>query len=128
MSGTAAHLPPKLSNSEVSHGKEEHEDWPQCQNWSFYDRQNGAAEKIDLRCRNDPPEEVSCIGFETPKEMAERVGIPVSNVRYLIKTGQLAHVYTSPGKRNPKIPLGAWERYLVARNRDSRACSHQQCA
>lgn len=50
---------------------------------------------------------------ETPKEMAERVGIPVSNVRYLIKTGQLAHVYTSPGKRNPKIPLGAWERYLA---------------
>lgn len=50
---------------------------------------------------------------ETPKEMAERVGIPVSNVRYLIKTGQLAHVYTSPGKRKPKIPWGAWERYLA---------------
>lgn len=52
---------------------------------------------------------------ETPKEMAKRVGIPVSNVRYLIRTGQLAHVYTSPGKRNPKIPLGAWEQYLVQR-------------
>lgn len=52
-------------------------------------------------------------GIETPKEMAERVGIPVSNVRYLIKTGQLAHVYTSPGRRNPKIPFGAWERYLA---------------
>lgn len=50
---------------------------------------------------------------ETPKEMAQRVGIPVSNVRYLIKTGQLAHVFTSPGKRNPKIPIGAWERYLA---------------
>ncbi|RWR13246.1 hypothetical protein [Paenirhodobacter populi] len=50
---------------------------------------------------------------ETPKEMAARVGIPVSNVRYLIKTGQLAHVFTSPGRRNPKIPLGAWERYLT---------------
>ncbi|MFV0298618.1 MAG: hypothetical protein ACK5JT_21155 [Hyphomicrobiaceae bacterium] len=50
---------------------------------------------------------------ETPKEMAERVGIPVSNIRYLIRTGQLAHVYTSPGKRNPKIPFGAWERYLA---------------
>ena len=47
------------------------------------------------------------------QEMAARVGIPVSNVRYLIKTGQLAHVYTSPGRRNPKIPLGAWERYLT---------------
>lgn len=52
-------------------------------------------------------------GVETPKEMAERVGIPVSNVRYLIKTGQLAHVYTSPGRRNPKIPFEAWERYLA---------------
>lgn len=49
---------------------------------------------------------------ETPQEMAARVGIPVSNIRYLIKIGQLAHVYTSPGKRNPKIPLGAWEKYL----------------
>ncbi|PJI86001.1 hypothetical protein BC777_2355 [Yoonia maricola] len=50
---------------------------------------------------------------ETPKEMAQRIGIPVSNVRYLIKTGQLAHVFTSPGKRNPKIPIGAWEHYLA---------------
>ena len=50
---------------------------------------------------------------ETPREMAERVGIPVSNVRYLIRTGQLAHVFTSPGRRKPKIPLGAWEQYLA---------------
>ncbi|MBR2657220.1 MAG: hypothetical protein IKD58_12190 [Loktanella sp.] len=50
---------------------------------------------------------------ETPQEMAARVGIPVSNVRYLIKTGKLAHIYMSPGRRNPKIPVGAWEAYLA---------------
>lgn len=50
--------------------------------------------------------------IEKPKQLADRVGIPVSNVRYLIKSGKLEHVYTSPGKRNPKIPAGAWERYL----------------
>jgi len=50
--------------------------------------------------------------IENPKDLAGRIGIPVSNVRYLIKSGKLEHVYTSPGKRNPKIPAGAWERYL----------------
>jgi len=50
--------------------------------------------------------------IEKPKQLADRVGIPVSNVRYLIKSGKLEHVYTSPGKRNPKIPAGSWERYL----------------
>ncbi|MDO5646327.1 hypothetical protein [Paracoccus sp. (in: a-proteobacteria)] len=49
---------------------------------------------------------------ETPKEMADRVGIPVSNVRFLIKSGKLAHFFTAPGRRNPKIPVGAWEKYL----------------
>lgn len=47
--------------------------------------------------------------LETPKQLAERVGIPVSNVYYLIKAGKLRHMFTSPGKRNPKIPSGAWE-------------------
>lgn len=50
--------------------------------------------------------------IEKPKQLADRVGIPVSNVRYLIKSGKLEHVYTSPGKRNPKIPAGAWDRYI----------------
>ena len=50
--------------------------------------------------------------LETPKELAERVGIPVSNVRYLIREDMLDHVYTAPGRRNPKIPKGSWDRYI----------------
>lgn len=50
--------------------------------------------------------------LETPKELAERIGIPVSNVRYLIREDMLDHIYTAPGRRNPKIPQGAWERYV----------------
>lgn len=51
--------------------------------------------------------------LETPKELAERVGIPVTNVRYLIREDMLDHIYTAPGKRNPKIPNGAWEKYVA---------------
>ncbi|WP_415143237.1 hypothetical protein [Limimaricola cinnabarinus] len=51
--------------------------------------------------------------LETPKELAERVGIPVTNVRYLIREDMLDHIYTAPGKRNPKIPIGAWEKYVA---------------
>tara|TARA_Y100001001_G_C7939401_1_gene285001 strand:- start:394 stop:612 length:219 start_codon:yes stop_codon:yes gene_type:complete len=51
--------------------------------------------------------------LETPKELAERVGIPVTNVRYLIREDMLDHIYTAPGKRNPKIPSGAWEKYVT---------------
>ena len=51
--------------------------------------------------------------LETPKELAERVGIPVTNVRYLIREDMLDHIYTAPGRRNPKIPQGAWEKYLA---------------
>ena len=50
--------------------------------------------------------------LETPKELAERVGIPVSNIRYLIREDMLDHIFTAPGKRNPKIPSGAWEKYV----------------
>ena len=50
--------------------------------------------------------------LETPKELAERVGIPVTNVRYLIREDMLDHIFTAPGKRNPKIPSGAWEKYV----------------
>lgn len=50
--------------------------------------------------------------LETPAELADRVGVPVSNIRHLIKSGALDHLFTSPGKRNPKIPVGAWERYV----------------
>ena len=50
--------------------------------------------------------------LETPKELAERVGIPVSNVRYLIREDMLDHIFTALGRRNPKIPQGAWERYV----------------
>ncbi len=51
--------------------------------------------------------------LETPQELAERVGIPVTNVRYLIREDMLDHIYTAPGKRNPKIPSGAWEKYVT---------------
>lgn len=51
--------------------------------------------------------------LETPKQLAQRVNLPVSNIRYLIKSGQLGVVYTTPGKRNPKVPRGAWERYVA---------------
>ncbi len=51
--------------------------------------------------------------LESPKELAERVGIPVTNVRYLIREDMLDHIYTAPGRRNPKIPQGAWEKYLA---------------
>lgn len=51
--------------------------------------------------------------LETPKELAERVGIPVTNVRYLIREDMLDHIFTAPGKRNPKIPKGAWEKYVA---------------
>lgn len=50
--------------------------------------------------------------LETPKELADRVGIPVSNIRYLIREDMLDHIFTAPGKRNPKIPTGAWEKYV----------------
>ncbi len=53
-------------------------------------------------------------GLETPAELAQRVGLPVANIRHLIKSQQLDHIYTTPGQRNPKIPNGAWERYLEA--------------
>jgi hypothetical protein len=50
--------------------------------------------------------------LETPKELANRIGIPVTNVRYLIREDMLDHIYTAPGKRNPKIPSGSWEKYV----------------
>lgn len=27
-------------------------------------------------------------------------------------TNQADHIFTAPGKRNPKIPSGAWEKYI----------------
>ncbi|WP_299588299.1 hypothetical protein [uncultured Tateyamaria sp.] len=50
--------------------------------------------------------------LETPKELADRIGIPVTNVRYLIREDMLDHIFTAPGQRNPKIPSGAWEKYV----------------
>lgn len=50
--------------------------------------------------------------LETPRQLADRVGIPLSNIYYLIKSKKLEVIYTTPGKRNPKIPSGAWEDYI----------------
>lgn len=35
--------------------------------------------------------------LETPKELADRIGIPVTNVRYLIREDILDHIFTAPG-------------------------------
>jgi hypothetical protein len=51
--------------------------------------------------------------LEKPKELAARVGLPVTNIRYLIREDMLDHIFTAPGKRNPKIPMGAWEKYVA---------------
>lgn len=51
--------------------------------------------------------------LETPKELAARVGLPVTNIRYLIREDMLDHIFTAPGRRNPKIPMGAWEKYVA---------------
>ncbi|WP_417240714.1 helix-turn-helix domain-containing protein [Celeribacter halophilus] len=50
--------------------------------------------------------------LETPKELAERVGVSAATVRKLIKAGKIEHVFLSDAKRNPKIPKGAWEAFL----------------
>lgn len=50
--------------------------------------------------------------LETPKELAKRVGLSVTNIRYLIREDMLDHIFTAPGQRNPKIPSGAWDRYI----------------
>lgn len=50
--------------------------------------------------------------LETPQQLADRVGVSVANIRQLIRIGRLDHIFLSPGRRNPKIPNGAWERYL----------------
>lgn len=55
-----------------------------------------------------------CKLLETPAELASRIGVPVSTVRHLIKTHQLDHIFLTPAKRNPKIPAGAWEKYIQA--------------
>jgi hypothetical protein len=51
--------------------------------------------------------------LETPKELAARVGLPVTNIRYLIREDMLDHIFTAPGKRNPKIPMGSWDKYVA---------------
>jgi len=51
--------------------------------------------------------------LETPKELADRIGLPVTNIRYLIREEMLVHVFIAPGKRNPKIPKGACEKYVL---------------
>lgn len=50
--------------------------------------------------------------LEKPKDLAARVGIPVSTIRHLIRSKQLDHIFITPGKRNPRVPKGAWDRYI----------------
>jgi hypothetical protein len=66
--------------------------------------------------------------LETPSELAKRVGIPVSNVRFLIREDMLEHIYTAPGRRNPKIPQGAWERYVERFTVKAVECSRSDAA
>ncbi|MFV1601489.1 MULTISPECIES: hypothetical protein [unclassified Phaeobacter] len=64
--------------------------------------------------------------LETPKELAERVGLPVRSIRYLIREDMLDHIFTAPGKRNPKIPHGAWEKYLSQFTVKARSDAHDE--
>lgn len=50
--------------------------------------------------------------LETPMELSNRLGIPVSAIRKLVREGKLEHVFLSQSMRNPKIPFGAWENFL----------------
>lgn len=50
--------------------------------------------------------------LETPKELADRVGVSVSTIRRLIQERRIEHIYLSESQRKAKIPSGAWERYL----------------
>lgn len=45
---------------------------------------------------------------------AERfVCLPSSRFQVVTERRNLAdHIFTAPGKRNPKIPTGAWEKYV----------------
>lgn len=54
--------------------------------------------------------------LETPKQLAERVGVSVAFIRHLIHEERIDHVYVTAAARNPKIPSalgsailrGAW--------------------
>ena len=50
--------------------------------------------------------------LETPKELAERVGVKEGRIRHLIRTRQIEHVWI--GNR-VHIPNGAFTRFLEAR-------------
>ncbi len=50
--------------------------------------------------------------LESPKELADRVGVSVATIRRLIQERRIEHIYLSASKRKAKIPAGAWERYL----------------
>ena len=54
----------------------------------------------------------SRLPLESPRELAERTGVSVAAVRRLIRQGLLDHVFLSPRRRNAKIPIGAWERFI----------------
>jgi hypothetical protein len=63
--------------------------------------------------------------LETPLELSERVNVSVKSVRSLIKSGMLEHVFVSSGRRTPRIPEGAWERFL--QQNTIRSYSDQKC-
>lgn len=55
---------------------------------------------------------MSSVHLETPKQVAARVGLSEGQVRRLIQSGQLEHVYI--GAR-VHIPAGAFEKFLAER-------------
>lgn len=75
----------------------------------FQIKQRCKGESKDGREQLVSPDEVL---LESPRELAERVGVSVATVRKLIKAGKIEHVFLSDAKRNPKIPKGAWEAFL----------------
>jgi hypothetical protein len=55
---------------------------------------------------------------ETPKELADRVGLSEYQIKQLIRTGELEHV---PVCGRKFIPSGAWPRYLEANTKGGKS-------
>jgi excisionase family DNA binding protein len=75
----------------------------------FQNEQSSKSGNKNAHAHSSSPKD---LGLESPRELAERVGVSAATVRKLIKAGKIEHVFLSDAKRNPKIPKGAWEAFL----------------
>ena len=60
--------------------------------------------------------------FETPRQLAERVGVSEGQIKKLIAVGKLEHV---PIFSRKHIPPGAWERFTEANKRGGKSCQDE---